>query len=428
MASYYIPEFPLPLGYRFCPTDEELLTYYLAKKVFKQPDMPPNNIQEVNLYDYSPQELHEIYGAPNENELYVWTRRETRYPNGVSRRTSRTAGKGFWRTTITEKKIVDENGYIIGYKNALEYREGKGKGTKTNWLMYEYIVTQNCASDTPQVKPRKIDEWVLCKIYVTRRNYKNLQTTSAKSEETYHQNSEYLQGGPSNNILKNINGPPENQFEAHDMPDQISSNLSHDQVQYYPNYMESTQVPDQIPKETIHQNLGETYQTPGSYLEARPSNNILNVSGPHHDQNQLKDHVQNQVPISVDDYAHQCPNSVEYTNSFADDHAYAQNMDQYYLQAGSSIDICNSDAPSNTDYDYLVQDYPSYPKYTQLSYQNSEETSHQNLVDLDHVPNQIPLNTDHNGHVQNYASYRDHEDLKELDQLMSAEAVIRLID
>ncbi|PON52215.1 NAC domain containing protein [Parasponia andersonii] len=421
MASYYIPEFPLPLGYRFCPTDEELITYYLAKKVFKQPDMPPNNIQEVNLYDYSPQELHEIYGAPNDNELYVWTQRKPRYPNGV--KTSRTARKGFWKATMTEKKIMDENGYIIGYKNALEFREGKGK--KTIWLMYEYIATQNCASDNPQVNPKKIDEWVLCKVYVSRRNYKNLQTSSAKSEETNHQNSKYLQGGPSNNILKNVNGPPENQFEAHDMPYQISSNLSHDQVQYYPNYMESTQVSDQILKETIHQNLGETHQTPASYLQARPSNNIFNVSGPRHDQNQLKTRVQNQIPIGV--YAHQCPNSVEYTNSSANDHAYAQNMDQY-LRAGSSINIYNSDALSNTDYDYLVQDYPSYSKYTQLSYQDSEETSHQNLVDLDHVPNQILLNTDHNGHIQNYTSYEDHEDLKELDQLMSTEVVIRLID
>ncbi|PON81023.1 NAC domain containing protein [Trema orientale] len=275
-----------------------------------------------------------------------------------------------------------------------EERPGKGKGTKTNWLMYEYIVTQNCASDTPQVKPRKIDEWVLCKVYVNRRNYKNLQTTSAKPEETNHQNLENLQGEPST-ILKNVNGPHENQFEAQDhVPYQISSN---------PNHMDSTQVSDQILEETVHQNLWVTHQTPIIYL-------------------------QNQIPITVDDYAYQCPNSVEYTNSFADDHAFDQNMDQY-LQAGSSTNILNSSAPFNTYYDYHhLPDHPSYLKYTQLSYQNSEETSHQNLGDLDHVPNQIPLNTDHDGHVQHHLSYGNYEDLKGCDQLMSAEDKLSLID
>ena len=54
-----IPIQPFPVGYKFCPTDEELITYYLKKKVFNEPDMPKTNIQEVNLYSYTPQELYE---------------------------------------------------------------------------------------------------------------------------------------------------------------------------------------------------------------------------------------------------------------------------------------------------------------------------------------------------------------------------------
>ena len=46
----------LPPGYRFNPTDAEMIVYYLRKKVDHQP-LPPNKIIEVNLYAYDPEEL-----------------------------------------------------------------------------------------------------------------------------------------------------------------------------------------------------------------------------------------------------------------------------------------------------------------------------------------------------------------------------------
>ena len=47
----------LPSGYRFCPTDVELILFYLRKKVLHQP-LPPNRIIEVaNLYAYHPDQL-----------------------------------------------------------------------------------------------------------------------------------------------------------------------------------------------------------------------------------------------------------------------------------------------------------------------------------------------------------------------------------
>ena len=46
----------LPPGYRFNPTDAEIIVFYLRKKVDHQP-LPPNKIIEVNLYAYDPEEL-----------------------------------------------------------------------------------------------------------------------------------------------------------------------------------------------------------------------------------------------------------------------------------------------------------------------------------------------------------------------------------
>ena len=46
----------LPPGYRFNPTDGEIIVDYLRKKVDHQP-LPMDKIIEVNLYDHDPDQL-----------------------------------------------------------------------------------------------------------------------------------------------------------------------------------------------------------------------------------------------------------------------------------------------------------------------------------------------------------------------------------
>ncbi|KAI3446743.1 hypothetical protein Pfo_003408 [Paulownia fortunei] len=43
----------LPVGYRFPPTDNELIVHYLKRKVDGEP-LSPNEIHMVNLYEFSP--------------------------------------------------------------------------------------------------------------------------------------------------------------------------------------------------------------------------------------------------------------------------------------------------------------------------------------------------------------------------------------
>jgi No apical meristem (NAM) protein len=47
----------LPPGFRFHPTDEELVTQYLRKKVASLP-LPAAVIPEINLWKYNPWDLH----------------------------------------------------------------------------------------------------------------------------------------------------------------------------------------------------------------------------------------------------------------------------------------------------------------------------------------------------------------------------------
>lgn len=46
----------LPVGYRFAPSDDELIRYYLLRKINNE-HLPPNRIHVVDLYNYSPQQL-----------------------------------------------------------------------------------------------------------------------------------------------------------------------------------------------------------------------------------------------------------------------------------------------------------------------------------------------------------------------------------
>ena len=46
----------LPCGYRFSPTDQELIVHYLLKKILSL-KLPTNIVKDMELYQYDPQEL-----------------------------------------------------------------------------------------------------------------------------------------------------------------------------------------------------------------------------------------------------------------------------------------------------------------------------------------------------------------------------------
>ena len=97
-------------------------------------------------------ELHEAFDETM--ELYVWTKRDRKYPN--RKQISRKAKNGHWWSSSAAKNIKDASGKIIGHKRALVYHEGesdgKDKGRKTNWLMSEYTLAHSSTnSTTPEV-------------------------------------------------------------------------------------------------------------------------------------------------------------------------------------------------------------------------------------------------------------------------------------
>ncbi|KAL6966525.1 hypothetical protein U1Q18_032304 [Sarracenia purpurea var. burkii] len=52
--QHYVHDYPS--GYRFCPTDTELVVHYLTKKIKNEP-LPHNKIPILNIYQYNPHDL-----------------------------------------------------------------------------------------------------------------------------------------------------------------------------------------------------------------------------------------------------------------------------------------------------------------------------------------------------------------------------------
>ncbi|WRX30718.1 NAC domain - like 10 [Theobroma cacao] len=126
-------ELQLPPGFRFHPTDEELVRHYLCRKCASQSIAVPI-IAEIDLYKYDPWDLPDLalYG---EKEWYFFSPRERKYPNGS--RPNRAAGSGYWKATGADKPIGQPK--PVGIKKALVFYAGKApKGEKTNWIMHEY--------------------------------------------------------------------------------------------------------------------------------------------------------------------------------------------------------------------------------------------------------------------------------------------------
>ncbi|KAL3637588.1 Transcription factor JUNGBRUNNEN 1 [Castilleja foliolosa] len=123
-------------GFRFHPTDEELVGFYLKRKVQNKP-ICIELIKQADIYKYDPWDLPKS-GNVGDKEWYFFCKRGRKYRNSV--RPNRVTGSGFWKATGIDKPVYSSGGHVcIGLKKSLVYYLGcAGKGTKTDWMMHEF--------------------------------------------------------------------------------------------------------------------------------------------------------------------------------------------------------------------------------------------------------------------------------------------------
>ncbi|KAL2335085.1 hypothetical protein Fmac_016298 [Flemingia macrophylla] len=150
----------LPPGFRFHPTDEEIITCYLTEKVLNRA-FSATAIGEADLNKCEPWDLPKK-AKMGEKDWYFFCQRDRKYPTGL--RTNRATQSGYWKATGKDKEIYKGKNNLVGMKKTLVFYRGRApKGEKTNWVMHEFRLEGKFACyNLPKVAK---DEWVVCKVF-----------------------------------------------------------------------------------------------------------------------------------------------------------------------------------------------------------------------------------------------------------------------
>ncbi|XVE91292.1 hypothetical protein DITRI_Ditri20bG0141800 [Diplodiscus trichospermus] len=143
-------------GFRFHPTEEELVEFYLRRKV-EGKRFNVELITFLDLYRYDPWELPAL-AAIGEKEWFFYVPRDRKYRNGD--RPNRVTTSGYWKATGADRMIRAENSRSIGLKKTLVFYSGKApKGIRTSWIMNEYRLPHH---ETERYQKAEIS---LCRVY-----------------------------------------------------------------------------------------------------------------------------------------------------------------------------------------------------------------------------------------------------------------------
>ncbi|KAF8732760.1 hypothetical protein HU200_003942 [Digitaria exilis] len=171
----------VPPGFRFHPTEEELLTYYLKKKVASE-RIDLDVIRDVDLNKLEPWDIQEKcrIGSGPQNDWYFFSHKDKKYPTGT--RTNRATAAGFWKATGRDKAIYT-SARRIGMRKTLVFYKGRAPhGQKSDWIMHEYRLEDATAvagepyySSPPvnmQIRGAGGDQasqeqegWVICRVF-----------------------------------------------------------------------------------------------------------------------------------------------------------------------------------------------------------------------------------------------------------------------
>ncbi|XP_044985068.1 transcription factor JUNGBRUNNEN 1-like [Hordeum vulgare subsp. vulgare] len=167
-------------GYRFHPTDEELVTFYLRRKVARK-SLRIEVIREIDIYKHDPWDLPKASTVGGEKEWYFFCLRGRKYRNSI--RPNRVTGSGFWKATGIDRPIYSAaagraSGVSIGLKKSLVYYRGSaGKGTKTDWMMHEFRLPPAAAAAATNSSPsmQEAEVWTICRIFRRTITYRKQQ-------------------------------------------------------------------------------------------------------------------------------------------------------------------------------------------------------------------------------------------------------------
>ncbi|KAK9168575.1 hypothetical protein Syun_000715 [Stephania yunnanensis] len=149
-------------GFRFHPTDEELISYYLKRKICNKP-FRFDTISEIDIYKYEPSDLPGLSLLRSRDlEWYFFSALDRKYGNGS--KTNRATNEGYWKTTGKDRSVrsIRRGDLVVGMKKTLVYHKGRApRGERTNWVMHEYRIMDEALEKGGVVQ----DGLVLCRVF-----------------------------------------------------------------------------------------------------------------------------------------------------------------------------------------------------------------------------------------------------------------------
>ncbi|XP_051128229.1 NAC domain-containing protein 54-like [Andrographis paniculata] len=248
----------LPPGFRFHPTDEELVAYYLHRKI-NGGTIELEVIPDVDLYKCEPWDLPDKSLLPSKDmEWYFYSPRDRKYPNGS--RTNRATRSGYWKATGKDRAVQSQK-QAMGMKKTLVYYRGRAPhGIRTDWVMHEYRLVDSAIAGS-SLK----DSYALCRVFK-----KNIIITNKKTKQSSMKvlaDRDHLWDGGGNSNSATPETSREQRYDAEDEnaaknPSEASSS---DLTQGTPTAMASKDAdsPAQIASEEVNSSIDNFYPCSG---------------------------------------------------------------------------------------------------------------------------------------------------------------------
>ncbi|XP_004493788.1 NAC domain-containing protein 21/22 [Cicer arietinum] len=189
----------LPPGFRFYPSDEELVCHYLYKKISNE-EVLKGTLVEIDLHICEPWQLPEV-AKLNANEWYFFSFRDRKYATGF--RTNRATISGYWKATGKDRTVLDPmTQEVVGMRKTLVfYRNRAPNGIKTGWIMHEFRL------ETPHMPPK--EDWVLCRVFHKSKEDNNNNNNSKINTqqlmyETTHPSLTLASSSPTNQTMPSV--------------------------------------------------------------------------------------------------------------------------------------------------------------------------------------------------------------------------------
>ncbi|XP_020876997.1 NAC domain-containing protein 78 isoform X1 [Arabidopsis lyrata subsp. lyrata] len=319
-------------GFRFHPTDEELVRYYLKRKVCNKP-FKFDAISVTDIYKSEPWDLPDKSKLKSRDlEWYFFSMLDKKYSNGS--KTNRATEKGYWKTTGKDREI--RNGSrVVGMKKTLVYHKGRApRGERTNWVMHEYRLSDE---DLKKAGVPQKEAYVLCRIF-------QKSGTGPKNGEQY--GAPFLEEEWEEDAMTYV--PDQDSFseglavdddvyvDIDDIDEKPENLVVYDAVPILPNYCHG---------ESSNNVESGNYSDSGNYIQ--PGNYVVDSGG--YFEQPIETFEEDQKPIIRD-------GSIQPCSLFPEEQIGCGVQDENAVNLESSnnnvfvADTCYSDIPIDTNY------------------------------------------------------------------------------